>query len=175
MSASPKSKASRKRKSPNSDVVSAENDHPEQPRKRRKFSESTNSSNINRNDEAESAEAVDSEKNNDPIQFALRSWCWRDPNPYKSYIKLTNNSTQTKGLKIFDVQKRRGHRIVVIDGCSGDIEQSIAFDSWADIFGGIRLKIFLQTMQYKPNKWIIIITHDSGYNVNTEVMQKIYI
>ena len=103
------------------------------------------------------------------IQFDTRSWCWADRQPFKSFIKVTNNNTESKGLKIFDVQKKRGHRIVVIDGITGDIEQSIVFDTWADIYSGIRLKIFLQTLQFKPNKWVIIITHDSGYNINTEV------
>ena len=103
------------------------------------------------------------------IQFDIRSWCWMDSVPFKSYIKVTNNATESKGLKIFDIQKKRGHRIVVIDGITGNVEQSIVFDTWADIYSGVRLSIFLKTLQFKPNKWVIIITHDSGYNINTEV------
>ena len=131
---------------------------------------------VNDNDSITTISSSPSVSNRNPtnqyspyIQFDIRSWGWMDRNPYKSFIKLTNNKTESKGLKIYDIQKKRGHRIVVIDGITGNIEQSIVFDTWADIYSGIRLKIFLQTLQFKPNKWVIIITHDSGYNINTEV------
>ena len=70
---------------------------------------------------------------------------------------------------MFDIALKRGHRIVVVDGITGDVEQSIAFDTWADIYSTYRLYIFLQTLQFKPNKWIIMIIHDSGYNTYMEV------
>eukprot|EP01084_Bolivina_argentea_P302853 522824_1 len=147
--------AFRKRKSVNTDK---DDKYTDQPRKRRKL--------INLSKKQDTSDTLSN--NDNLIEFNIRSWCWMDSNPYKSYIKLTNNSTSTHGLKIYDLQQKRGHRIVVINGINGNIEQSICFDTWADIYSGIRLKIFLKTLQFKPNKWVIIIIHDSGYNINTE-------
>jgi len=91
-----------------------------------------------------------------------------DAAPFKSHIKLTNNQTESRGLKTYDLQKRRGHRIVVVDGITGDVEQSLCFDTWGDIYSGVRLKIFLKSLRFRANKWLIITTHDSGHNINTE-------
>ena len=105
----------------------------------------------------------------DFIQFDIRSWAYNDKSPNRSHIKLTNNATQSRGLKKVDLQHRRGHRVIVINGVSGDIEQSIAFDTWADIYSGLRLSVFLKTLQFKADKWVIVVTHDSGYSINAEV------
>lgn len=160
---------SRKRKASDMNTSSTDTDdvsiEHEQPRKKRKLSNSDY-----RDNDDDDEDDIKRPSKRDCIQFDIRSWAWMDTKPpYKSHIKLTNNKTQSGGLKTFDLQNKRGHRIIVIDGISGDIEQSIAFDTWADIYAGIRLNIFLKTLQFKPNKWVIVITHDSGYNINAEV------
>ena len=103
------------------------------------------------------------------IKFDVRSWGYLDSGPYKSHIKISNHKTSSGSLKSYGDPKKRGHRIVVIDGVTGAVEQTLTLDTWADIYSGIRLRIFLQTLQFKPNKWVIIVVHDSGYNINTKV------
>ena len=89
----------------------------------------------------------------------MRSWAYDDvSSPYNAFIKVNGKRVDNEV---------RGHRIVVIDAISGDIENVISFDTWGDIYAAIRIKIFLKTL--KPNKWIIITVHDSGWCVHTQV------
>ena len=186
----------RKRKAPETldDTVADDHNHnvPRRPRKRRRMSTTSNSSSSPTPNDSNhiSSPMHDSNDSNvkiskslnqksrrrqsrchsrDVIKFDVRSWGYFDKGPYKSFIKLSNNETSSGSPKSFDDPKKRGHRIVVIDGISGAVEQTLTLDTWADIYSGIRLRIFLQTLQFKPNKWVIIIVHDSGYNINTKV------